>query len=293
MARSKTATTSLLGRDARGLPSYSYTHDRAPPYLQISFVHSGYRAHLPLRTAVCSAFALHNETFDIWSHFMPALGFAALLCGALDCPISDGSRPAMLLYAAAHLGVFSVSTLAHTCHVVNARLHARLFQLDWSAIAVAIFAQLSMPVFFGTNCDSDGEARRLWLSSVLAVPCAALFIAANTPLWPTLDKPTKVAFTLPLAPCAAWTLREVWRGLASTEERATLFLPLLPPLGITLLGVTVYARKLPERWWPGRFDLIGHSHNWHHIWTTTNAILGLRNVLAWDRALVAGGRCAG
>jgi adiponectin receptor len=26
----------------------------------------------------------------------------------------------------------------------------------------------------------------------------------------------------------------------------------------------VYASKFPERWWPGRFDFIGSSHNlWH------------------------------
>jgi len=31
------------------------------------------------------------------------------------------------------------------------------------------------------------------------------------------------------------------------------------------IGVTVYALRIPERWLPGKFDLIGHSHQLWHV----------------------------
>jgi adiponectin receptor len=31
-----------------------------------------------------------------------------------------------------------------------------------------------------------------------------------------------------------------------------------------IVGVLIYVSRLPERWFPGRFDLLGNSHNiWH------------------------------
>ena len=32
-----------------------------------------------------------------------------------------------------------------------------------------------------------------------------------------------------------------------------------------LAGAFVYAYRIPERWYPGSFDLVGHSHQWWHI----------------------------
>ncbi|KAJ0961413.1 hypothetical protein J5N97_000368 [Dioscorea zingiberensis] len=31
------------------------------------------------------------------------------------------------------------------------------------------------------------------------------------------------------------------------------------------LGVVVYAARVPERWMPGMFDLVGHSHQLFHV----------------------------
>ncbi|KAK1275267.1 hypothetical protein QJS04_geneDACA001720 [Acorus gramineus] len=31
------------------------------------------------------------------------------------------------------------------------------------------------------------------------------------------------------------------------------------------VGVVIYATRVPERWLPGKFDLVGHSHQWFHV----------------------------
>ena len=30
------------------------------------------------------------------------------------------------------------------------------------------------------------------------------------------------------------------------------------------MGLLLWLRRAPECWWPGRFDLWGHSHSWWH-----------------------------
>jgi len=37
------------------------------------------------------------------------------------------------------------------------------------------------------------------------------------------------------------------------------------------LGVAVYAARVPERWAPGRFDLVGHSHQLFHLFVVAGA----------------------
>ena len=40
------------------------------------------------------------------------------------------------------------------------------------------------------------------------------------------------------------------------------------------LGSFVYATRIPERWWPGRFDFVGNSHNIWHVATAVSAVVG-------------------
>jgi adiponectin receptor len=39
-----------------------------------------------------------------------------------------------------------------------------------------------------------------------------------------------------------------------------------------LIGVGIYIARVPERFFPGKFDFIGHSHNIWHIFVVTAAI---------------------
>lgn len=40
-----------------------------------------------------------------------------------------------------------------------------------------------------------------------------------------------------------------------------------------MVGFIFYALQLPEKRWPGRFDIIGHSHQIWHIFVFTGAYL--------------------
>lgn len=52
-------------------------------------------------------------------------------------------------------------------------------------------------------------------------------------------------------------------------------------LGLTnFSGAALYAARIPERWFPGTFDLLGQSHNWMHVLVYTGALVRLAGLLA-------------
>ena len=123
-----------------------------------------------------------------------------------------------------------------------------------------------------------------------------------------------VALTATAFGCAVFTLRPKFRQPMYRTTRflmymflgASLFGPLLHGrvlygeaigdmmglysfLGLAVInfsGAAVYAMRIPERWFPGRFDLLGQSHNWMHVLVLTGALVrlaGLTTVVeAWQ-----------
>jgi len=73
-----------------------------------------------------------------------------------------------------------------------------------------------------------------------------------------------------------------WRyvgALENLDEVAGLW-SFLQLTGVNTLGGILYALRVPERWSPGRFDLVGHSHNCMHIMAIGGAMIRLRGLLA-------------
>ena len=44
-------------------------------------------------------------------------------------------------------------------------------------------------------------------------------------------------------------------------------------VGVYLSGALIYVGQYPERLWPGRFDIVGHSHQIWHLFVTWAAVV--------------------
>lgn len=71
-------------------------------------------------------------------------------------------------------------------------------------------------------------------------------------------------------------------------------------LGLALInfsGAALYAARIPERWFPGTFDLIGQSHNLMHLLVFTGALVRLHGLLGvaerWQQDTLTNGLCHG
>lgn len=69
-------------------------------------------------------------------------------------------------------------------------------------------------------------------------------------------------------------------------------------LALTLInfsGAAVYAARIPERWFPKTFDLVGQSHNWMHVLVLAGALVRLKGlhdtIMVWQLSAEKYGLC--
>lgn len=51
-----------------------------------------------------------------------------------------------------------------------------------------------------------------------------------------------------------------------------------------IVGAFIYAFRVPERWWPGKFDILGHSHQIFHCLVVAGAAIhytGIHLMQSW------------
>mmetsp|Transcript_2138 Transcript_2138/g.2742 ORF Transcript_2138/g.2742 Transcript_2138/m.2742 type:complete len:331 (-) Transcript_2138:943-1935(-) len=264
--------------DRTGKPAYDYTTTTVPDYLRRKFIHSMYRAHLDLGQCARSIFAMHNETFDIWSHGIAAIIFIFLAVYAPLYMIEHFHAPA-IVFCLSHAFVFSVSFFAHTFNPISEPCHVKCFQLDWSAISFAMIGCGTAVICYCFFCD---EMKIKFYTVIYTVPCFIVFVLANTRWFIKLDSFHKslVAGLPMIAGIYIFLDAELH---VSAEELHQISRRLVLPTCITLGGISLYALKLPERLFPGKFDLLFNSHNFHHTWSTAYALVMFCNIVEWSR----------
>jgi hypothetical protein len=58
------------------------------------------------------------------------------------------------------------------------------------------------------------------------------------------------------------------------------------------MGAVIYASRIPERWIPGKVDLIGHSHQLWHITVVLAALVHYKAIMVLLQWRDASGGCA-
>eukprot|EP00966_Prymnesium_polylepis_P127396 2946580-Prymnesium_polylepis.2 len=249
-----------------------------PDYLHTPFILKGYRAHLTIAACARSIFAVHNETVNVWSHLLAAIAFVFHLVEQIA---AGKATPPLLVCLMANSAVFIVSTCAHTFCPINKAWHARCWAADWSAIAFAILGNLYPICHFGF---AEHPTERAVFAALLAVSCSTIVVLANSSVWPTMPNHTKALVALSPLPVGSVMLGRLVVVLNPGRREAILY-SLVPMFVVTTAGLLIYASRVPERWLPGRFDLMGQSHNFHHVWTTTVSVLSVVNIGRWEGVL--------
>lgn len=249
-------------------------------------------------------FGWNNESFDIFSHLFMCmyLLYDLILVNAgqereyegrahfysdigEDGNVSSAflvKTKAEALLELAFVVVFGISAFAHTFHLVSVYYHWTLFQVDWSAIGVAISV-----VTIAFSSAVVGHHNHIDVSPLLVVALA--FMCHNTRSFAMRDKVTKIvglafpSLCIGLVNYLPLVLQEVRVDDGAQRRLDVAREVLFPPLLIAGCGLACFVLKIPERFAPGQFDRLGHSHNLHHIWSSVVSVLllrGLRKVIA-------------
>ncbi|KAF8661127.1 hypothetical protein HU200_057234 [Digitaria exilis] len=159
------------------------------------------------------------------------------------------------------------------CHLIlchSERTAYVTLRLDYAGIASLIVTSFYPLAYYSFLCHPS--LQRLYMGSITALGAAA----ATVSLVPAFQAPELRPLRAALFTCMGASgvvpvaHKLVIYGGTSPGAVASAWYEAL--MGVSYgVGVVVYAARVPERWAPGRFDLVGHSHQLFHLFVVAGA----------------------
>ena len=273
------------------LPSSSGTlkyslllRDQIPKVFREDFIHGHYRPpNSSFKYCLYSAFQWHNETVNFWTHFFPILVLEAYCFTAFPCnlwPLT--SIPAkyypLLCFCGSLFCALLLSSLAHLFTCMAARTRHFCFFLDYTAMCV-----------LGTG----GACSVFWFERPMEGWLLFQYISSQWVFLPLVSATSILACYITCTSRHYWYRKKLIRagaiafvffvGHIPGEDRVAQCILIGRDCSGSVvymclnyisyaLGVLMYAFKIPERWSPGRYDLIGNGHQWMHFFTSIGPV---------------------
>lgn len=265
-------------------PLLMYLFHEVEPWLQDNpDVLSFYRSNYTLRACLRSMFRLHNETQNIWSHILGALLFVMLLATR---PALDAMQTTQL---AGYAAMFGLSAAAHCLAALPSEgMVEALFVADRVAIGVGLFMSTFAAGHYHFACLPD--VQRAFCGASVAVLLLTAAYAARVRLADAGR--TQLLFALQLLLALVPILREAAEP-APTPRMAELQAGVLSAAAAVFVccvaSAFFYALRIPERFAPGKFDLVCGSHFLMHCTSLASALACFWGVTEWQRLAVLRG----
>jgi len=242
-----------------------FHYNQVPYYLQSKHILSHYRMNFSSGLAFRSLFHLHNETWNIWTHILGFFLFFGLMIYALSewliPPDADSTdRAFFLCFIVAAQIQMSCSFLFHWFCCMSKTAYQRLARMDYIGINVLIIGSKLPILHYILYCHS--YERYFWIAtiSLLGLSCTVVSLLPffQTPRYQTLRAMLFIGLGLTGAAIFPHAVYVVGSSI----------IPIVKSLALMgflyIFGACIYAAHIPERWWPGKFDIWGHSHTiWH------------------------------
>jgi len=249
-------------------------YNECPKYLlHNEYVMTGYRVNYSLKKCILSIFKYHNETLNIWTHL---LGFLLFFILAVVTPAAMFDHPSVW-----DVFIFSIFTLSaqiqmlgsaifHIFHCYSERWYSWLAKLDYCGITIMIVGSYYPPLYYGFACFQP------WRIAYMTIITVVGFIGLIMSVIPVFATPRfrtlRTGFFLVFGLFAVIPLPHlaILNGISKLG-------PLIwreAVMGASyVIGALVYLSRIPERWFPGRFDYsLGNSHVVWHYFTIVAAL---------------------
>ena len=203
----------------------------------------------------------HPNSIPLWPWFI-------FLAGAMTCLI------------------FSTVSHLFACH--SRRFYYFFWRLDYTGIAIMIIASFFAPIYY---TFSDHPYWRLTYLSAITIFGILVVV---TLFAPALSSGRFRSFRAALFVCMGCS------GVIPATHAVFLHWDhptVLGSLGYEILmgllygiGAVFYVTRIPERWRPGVFDVVGHSHQIFHVFVVAAALAhsaATLIIMEWRRGLIA------
>jgi len=271
--------------------------EEAPEYLLDNpHILNLYRPQLSLSECVMSAFAVHNETWNILSHGAGTLFFAGILVKRALRYLRTGkgmefktTNQSILLsfHALSYVLCFGISAIAHTFSAHSKAANDYLFKMDRGMITLPT----GMTVLMCALIAFPRSGWERWLSSFL-ISVAALFCSYNVFIPDDPSKSSLVGSFVAVGLFSLWPVISQMRLLIRRGEYVFFgkflfyFIASITPL---LLSCVSFAKQFPERYFADKdwaqplIDLGFNGHGLMHVLVAWHGLVAYRGMKMWNR----------
>ncbi|OAG19845.1 Hly-III related protein [Alternaria alternata] len=238
-----------------------------------------------------------NEILNIFSHLIGSVLFFALpipVYYSLQPRYGTATTADVVVFSTFFFGVAICFALSATFHVFNNHsesIHVFGNQLDYLGIVILMWGSTIPCVHYGFYCTQRLQTTYYTLVSVLAAGCvyATLHPAFRRPKYrpyrAAMYSGLGLSFIIPIVHGLlkfGWET-QMWRMSLDWMALMTAF---------NLTGGALYAMRIPEKWYPYRFDIWGSSHQIMHCLVVCAGIAHLFGLLrAFDHVHGYGNVC--
>ncbi|XP_045164934.2 adiponectin receptor protein-like [Mercenaria mercenaria] len=257
-------------------------HHHLPGWLQDNeYLVFGHR--LPLNSfKACfrSVFQIHTETGNIWTHLLGMIAFISIAAYTLSSRYIDWMWQDITVHSVFFGGAIlclTFSWLFHTvfCHSENV---SKLFgKLDYCGITLLIVGSFVPSLYYAFFCHFVAHMVYLVSIIVLGTSCiiVSLFDKFGTPAYRPLRAGLFIGLGLTgvIPTIHLITIVGIYPAM---YEYAVLHLLTMAFLYIG--GALMYAYRIPESLYPGKFDIWFHSHQIFHVCVIAAALVHFRGL---------------
>ncbi|KAJ2615407.1 hypothetical protein H4S08_001258 [Coemansia sp. RSA 1365] len=274
-----------------------------PAYMIEDHIWDSYRP-LCFSTGEClrSWLYVHSELGNIVTHLCGLFIFLclALLTGPVVVPLAAGKRAAdtshasaadyavIYAYIATVLFCLAASVAFHTLACHSQHKHFRSLRCDFIGILTLIVGSFVPIGYYGFLHSRGILIGYMTMFVVLGILGIAVSVIGHVEdprhaAWrPVIFAGIAGAGLVPIVHAA------VLNGYANAVDRMSLWY-VIGMCALYIVGTVIYAFKIPERYRPGKHDVLFHSHQIFHVFVVLAALLhyfGIVRALTWAHAVV-------
>lgn len=253
------------------------TAEEVPPDAREVAILRGYRpTHSTTFQCIASIFNATNETLNFWTHFIPTWYFVYQLY-QLILILKFDSDPYTWAFVSCMFTCCVYPLMSCTAHAFSSlsdKARHICYFLDYAALSLYSYG---VAVLYRAYSFPDSFLASGFADSYLA---GSLFLSAMGTVMACTSRFVSSLIMVKVLRLGAYALPYIWESMplmyrlyeCQTMQASNHELCLTPALGhharqfiVASTGAFVYASHMPERLAPGKFDIVGHSHQLLHI----------------------------
>ncbi|KAJ3125686.1 hypothetical protein HK098_008278 [Nowakowskiella sp. JEL0407] len=229
-----------------------------------------------------SLFHIHNETGNIYTHLIGAIGFLTLLFVSFKyfIPVFESTDPTDVVVVSVFISgavvCLSLSSLFHLFQSHSMKIATAWNKADYIGIVVLIVSSFVPALYYGFMCD--------WVYKTVYIAFISFFgtviIVFSLSKYFTYYRVLRTCMFLGMGLSSILPVGHAVAAYGYNFMQYAMSLDYLILMGVLYVcGTLIYAFRIPEKWYPGKFDLVFHSHQIFHVFVVAAALTHYYGVL--------------